>query len=93
MHGLETIQRLNREAHERGIDSLRAAGLWVVSNWIALHLVSFESHSTQEAAQAAASAACDAGDRRVVHPPMSDAERAEFRGRDQSEDYAVKSAA
>lgn len=72
------MQHVNREAYENLVDARRAAGYWVVSNWVRHRLVSTDAYKTEAEAVADVAAGCDASDRRVIHPPMTDAEREAF---------------
>jgi len=86
MHDLNTISRLNAEAHAQGIKNLQDAGLHVVANYTGLTLLNFEGHVSGESAFAAARAPVESPDqhRRVFVPnqyPVG--------ARDQSEDRAT----
>lgn len=50
MHDLNTIIRLNAEAHGDAVDRRRAEGKFVVAKYTGLHLVSFEAYDTGAAA-------------------------------------------
>jgi hypothetical protein len=69
MHGLETIRRLNREAHEASITRARAKGLYVVGLYEGLHLVSFASFEEEGPAQAALKLPLEAGQSRAYWEP------------------------
>lgn len=92
MHDLNTITRLNAERFADGIKSLRAQGRYVLAKYDGLALVSIESFSDHQeavAATTAASAAGGASERVQLFAPLSEAEAALARGRDQSEDRTV----
>lgn len=70
MHGLETIRRINREAHEASITRARAKGLYVVGLYEGLHLVSFASFEEEGPAQAALKLPLEAGQSRAYWEPV-----------------------
>jgi len=74
MHGLETIRRLNREAHEASITRARAKGLYVVGLYEGLHLVSFASFEEEGPAQAALKLPLEAGQSRAYWEPAHPAQ-------------------
>ena len=62
MHDLNTISRVNAEAHGKGIAALQAKGLHVVANYDGLTLNNFKGHDTVESATAALTAPVDSPD-------------------------------
>lgn len=86
MHDLNTINRLNYEAHVASISAARAEGKFVVAKYEGLHLIITENFD--EAPVVKSGATDSTGGRVQVFEPFSDAERAAYAGRDQSEDYA-----
>ena len=88
MHDLNQIRQLNSEAaYKQGVEKARAEGFFVVAKFTGLHFVGHEQF-------ASAAAAVDYVDRQeqlhgvtyTVLAPLSEAEVAKSRGRDQSED-------
>lgn len=73
MNDLNTISRLNAEAHAHSIHTARGAGRWVVARFTGLHLQSTSEHTTDADAQStAANLAADATPdvRVVIYPPV-----------------------
>jgi hypothetical protein len=93
MHDLNTINRLNAETVGQTAQRERAAGKHVVVKFTGLHAVGYETYSTLDAAKEAYDAAVDSvaspDVRYVLLAPLSEAEAAVVRGRDQSEDRTL----
>ncbi len=70
MHDLNTIRRLNAEAHAASITAARAAGKHVVAEFAGLHLMTTEVFDNEAAALAALKAPTEAGDSRAYFPPV-----------------------
>lgn len=51
MYDLNTINRLNAEAHAASIQTAQKAGLWVVAKYTGLHLVSTTTFNTADDAR------------------------------------------
>lgn len=83
MHDLNTIRRLNAEAHAASILAARAAGKHVVAEFAGLHLMSTTVFDNEADAMVALKAATEAGDCRAYFSPLPGHHGA---GRDQSED-------
>lgn len=91
MHCLNTINRLNEEAHAEAITKLRKAGNWVVATFEGLSLVTHETHPSLELAVAAADTVeKNTGQRKEIFSPIpSAAGTAPTATRDQSEDHGA----
>jgi hypothetical protein len=83
MHDLNTIRRLNAEAHAESINTARAAGKHVVAEFAGLHLMTTYAFDDVADALAALKAPAEAGDSRAYFPPVPAHHAAR---RDQSED-------
>lgn len=70
MHDLNTIRRLNAEAHAATIEKARNEGKHVVATFAGLHLMTVETYSDAETALAAAKQPNEAGDSRCYYPPL-----------------------
>ncbi len=90
MHDLNTINRLNEQAHGHEILQQRAAGKHVVAVYEGLHLARHSVHDTQAEAESfqAWEGMKGVGVRAALLGPLTEAEAALVRGRDQSEDRA-----
>jgi len=84
MHDLNTINRLNYEAHARSIKDAQAHGKYVIAKYEGLTLVS--TQVCDEAPVVQSGRISDVGERIQVFAPFSEDERAAYLGRDQSED-------
>ena len=80
MHDLNTINRLNAEAHADAINAARRQGKYVVATFAGLHVVGVASFSDSRSAVSALTAPVEASERRVIYGPITGATR------DQSED-------
>lgn len=90
MHCLETINRLNAEAHANAITAARAGGKFVLARYCGLHLIEHTEHDSHEAAVMAGRARpAQISERLHVLEPLGSAHAALARGRDQSEDYVA----
>ena len=69
MHDLNTIRRLNAEAHADRISIARHAGKHVVAEFAGLHLMTVQEFDDETAALAALKAPAEAGDHRAYFPP------------------------
>ena len=85
MHDLNTLNRLNAEAHAAAMTRVRATGKHVVAHYAGLTLMSFRSFETLEEAVAHQTGAVEASEHRSILGPLPS-----FAGssRDQSEDRA-----
>lgn len=52
MHDINTINKLNAEAHAKSITTAQQAGLWVIAKYSGLHLLSTTSFNSAHEAQA-----------------------------------------
>lgn len=91
MHALDTIQKLNAQAFEKGIATFRSQGRHVLCKYDGLHLMSIETFSSADqivdAHQAALRNAQPSEHFVCLAPfPRNSAEQALVSGRDQSED-------
>lgn len=86
MHDLNTISRLNAEAHAQGIQELQAKGQFVVANYTGLTLLNFGGHPTLAAATAALEAPVDSPDQ---HRGLFTPTPRPIGQRDQTEDRTV----
>lgn len=90
MHDLNTINRVNAEAHAADINAARRQGKHVVGYFDGLHLMGFVAYNTAAEAAKIRDHLTVAGERRVVYEPIKPAyDRGTARAaalRDQSED-------
>lgn len=90
MHDLHTINRLNAKAFAAGINIARLEGKTVVTKRFGLHVEGFERFdNVDQAAAYVRNNASQVGVTMTILPPLSEAEAASLRGRDQSEDRLV----
>ncbi len=75
MHDLETIRRLNVEAHADRIVELQRKGKHVVALFTGLHLVSHVPYDSAEAAAEAMKRPLNASERLVCYPALLPAPR------------------
>lgn len=68
MHDLNTIRRLNAEAHADSIRAAQAAGKHVVATYAGLHLMTTQAFDDEAAALAELRRPCEAGDSRAYFP-------------------------
>ena len=85
MHDLNTITKLNAEAHGAAINKSRSSGKWVVPHYAGLTLMSFRSFDTREEAIEHRDSQLEASEHRSVLEPLPSFYPAT---RDQSEDRA-----
>lgn len=71
MHDLNTIRRLNAEAHAASIAKAQADGKHVVAEYAGLHLMTTQVFDDEASALAALKAPTEAGDSRGYFPPTS----------------------
>lgn len=89
MHDLNTINRLNEQAHGHEILQQRSAGKHVVAVYEGLHLARHTAFDREtDAVAAALEEGNGVGVSAKVLRPLTEAEAALVRGRDQSEDRA-----
>lgn len=87
MHDLNTIVRLNRQAHERSISTWRNQGKYVVAAYDGMHLVVAEPHDSADSAISAGARITVPGLSISLLPPIPPEQRVGHR--DQSEDRGV----
>jgi hypothetical protein len=75
VHDLDTIRRLNAEAHADRIQELQRQGKHVVALFAGLHLIRHEAYDSAEAAIAASKASLNASEHAVVYPALLPAPR------------------
>lgn len=51
MHDLNTINKLNAEAHAKSVKTAQEAGLWVIAKYTGLHLLSTTNFNSAAEAQ------------------------------------------
>jgi|GEM_PF-2284120 len=88
MHDLNTIHKLNLEAHGAGIKADRASGKHVVATYAGLTLLSHETFDGLEDALAAINAPTESPDQHRVY--LSPLDGFHAAARDQSEDRRVQ---
>ena len=70
MHDLNTIRRLNAEAHADSINRVRAKGRFVVADYAGLTLMSYRSFEERPHAEAALAEPLEGSEHRKLFEPL-----------------------